>query len=165
MSAHKDKFGGKTPFTMKYLRPLDVNRMFLRTFGSYCQYMYFGEGEKPPHKMDERTRDGCFVGLEFPSALVLDSNNKIRRISIKKLRCHEKAYCLEPCSSIAELKATISKSFGDNPPDFEVDIPVTLQSIQSLRQAKDLVHETEYLRACMGRSMCRSMCKSIFSEM
>ena len=58
----KSKYGDKTPFSLKYDRQLDVNRMFLRTFGCYVQWSHLGEKEKLKSKMDEKTHDGCFVG-------------------------------------------------------------------------------------------------------
>jgi hypothetical protein len=44
----------------------DRLRIFIRTFGSYVQWSSLGEGEKPNHKMDEKTHDGCFISIEWP---------------------------------------------------------------------------------------------------
>ena len=85
-------------------------RVFIRTFGCYTQWSSLGEGEKPEHKMDEKTHDGCFVGLEYPSALILDTSNKIRRISKTTIRTQESIYCKTPIKSMEQLRKLLSES-------------------------------------------------------
>ena len=135
----KIKHGNKTPFTLKYNRPCDPNRMFIKTFGCHVQYQYYGEKEKPRHKMDERSRDGCFVGLEFPSALILDETNIIRRVSTKRIRCHEEAYCEDKLPSIGELRKRLDAQMPYAEKEHQ-EMPEVLPTIQSLRHAKDTVH-------------------------
>ena len=99
------------------------------------QWSILGEGEKPNHKKDEKTHDGCFIGIEWPSALILDTGNKIRRISKNKIRTHEAMYCKTPIRSMKQLRELLSQTDTDTA-NHDEETPSMVQSIQSPRQAK-----------------------------
>jgi len=69
-----ERYNYMTPYEMNRGRAPDMLRVFIRTFGCYVQWSSHGEGEKPDHKMNEKTHDGCFIGIEYPSALILDTS-------------------------------------------------------------------------------------------
>lgn len=67
-----------------------------------------------------------------PECLELQS---IRRISLKKVRVHEDAYCKEPILSKAHLDSQMKKMFKEDMREYDELRPV--QTISSLRRHKE----------------------------
>jgi hypothetical protein len=106
-------------------RKPDIDRLFIRVFGCPVQFKPL---DKPLTKMTERTLDGYFLGVDFPSVIVQRaSDGKLMRISPKKVRCHESAYCHERYVGVEHLKHLVSFDEGDQ------EIPVSVPSLKVLR--------------------------------
>ena len=142
LPSHSAKYDFMSPYQLTRGIEVNFDRIPLFVFGAFCQWSELAEGQKPENKQDERTRDGCFVGVEYPSALILEcGSNVIRRISLRKIRVHETAYCKEPVRSKAHLKELMTKMFDEEMQEFHALKPV--QSIQSLRQAKESLTDAQ----------------------
>ena len=60
--------GNRTPYEIIHAgRKPDIDRLFIKVFGCPVQYQPL---DKPFTKMTERTLDGYFLGLDYPSVLV-----------------------------------------------------------------------------------------------
>jgi hypothetical protein len=125
----KPSKNGRTPYEIIHKRVPDMDRMCIRVFGCPVQF-------KPLHtsnvKMHERTIDGYFLGVDAPSMLIerveVGKKVKMMRISPKKVRCHEGAYCETPYVSMDRLEHLVT--IDD---DGEQEIPVTVPSIKVLK--------------------------------
>ena len=85
--------------------------------------------------------------MEYPSALILtvgeegEASNVIRRISLKKIRVHESAYCKEPVRSKKHLKEMMATMFTEDMRTLDQLKPV--QSIEAFRQPKSSFTEAQ----------------------
>jgi hypothetical protein len=85
----KKRNGGRTPYEVVRSRKPNIKRMFYKVFGAPVQYKV----QKPKDKIAERTADGYFVGIEWPSALIDDRSSKtVLKRSVRKVRVFQGAY-------------------------------------------------------------------------
>lgn len=118
--------GGKTPYELIHHRVPDIDRMYIKVFGAPLQFRPLNQS---PVKIEERTVDGWFLGLDAPSVLVeRASDGKLMRISPKRVRVHEGMYCTHPYVSLDHLKYMVTLDDGD-----EHEIPSSVPSIKVLK--------------------------------
>jgi len=66
LPSNSAKYDYMSPYQLDRGIPVDFLRVPLFVFGAYVQWSELAEGQKPDTKIDERTLDGCFVGVEYP---------------------------------------------------------------------------------------------------
>merc|ERR1711865_192084 len=141
------KYDYQSPYFIQYGRAPEMKRIPIKVFGAAVQWSELGEGEKPKHKTDERTKDGAWVGLSKPSTLILEADGKrIRKIASARVRAHEGIYCKEPLKSVGHLREMLRQSVDIAPTD---TIAGAIQTIHELRSCKESLHE-EYRREMLS---------------
>jgi hypothetical protein len=122
---------GKTPYEIIHLRVPDMNKMYLKVWGCPVQFKPLITSNV---KMDERTIDGYFLGVDPPSVLVdrigADGKYKLMRISPKKVRCHEGMYCKSTFVSMDRLRDLVTLEGEDND---DLIMPSSVPSIKVLK--------------------------------
>ena len=136
----KDAVGGKQRLTVYEKlkgRAPNPKKMFYKIFGAPCQYKIEGKKMRFIPKHGSKTANGSFVGVEFPSVLVDDyETKKVIKISHRKVRVYEGAYCVQPHVNIDSLKQLLEVA-AEAEAGEELEIPVSVPSVLSL----DSIHE------------------------
>ena len=123
----------------------DLQRMYLKVFGAPVQY----KSENRKDKIDERTIDGFYVGVDWPSVLVDDRRTrKILHRSVTKVRVYQGAYCDKGVTDIKALRDLIEIVDYDSK---GVEVPRSLPSIRELidqGEKGDIDSRAEYIEEC-----------------
>ena len=79
-----------SPYECRTGRAPNLQALHIKVFGCACQYAPHGG---PEHKRASKTKWGWFVGIQWPMALILRSEDKkVISVSRKKIHCHELCY-------------------------------------------------------------------------
>ena len=121
----KSRNSGKSAYEVIRKRAPNVKRMYYKVFGAPVQYKV----TSVDGKMGEKTADGYYVGVDWPSVLVGDRDcRKVIRRSVTKVRVHQGAYCEKAVIDARALKDLIEVV------DHESRVEL-LRSLPSLRQS------------------------------
>jgi hypothetical protein len=124
----KARNGGRSAYEVIRKVAPNLKRMFFKVFGAPVQYKCV----KPDGKVGERTLDGFYVGVDWPSVLVDDrETRKVIRRSMTKLRVYQGAYCDKAVTDVRALKRLIE--LVDCESNLEsLEVPKSLPSIREL---------------------------------
>ena len=90
--------GDKSPQEIRIGRKIHPNDLFVKVFGAPCRYAPMGGAE---HKRGELTRQGFFVGIQWPMAIVMDAKSmEMVSVSRKKVTVYEEGYTIRNLPSL-----------------------------------------------------------------